>query len=248
MKLVRGGPADAWATMAAGLFVERLKAQPDLRICLPTGLTPFPIFDLVVAAVGRGDVSFARAEVFLLDEFGGVDADDPGRCDRMLDRFLLSRVDLPRDRFHRFDLGGNDIAEMCRAYEAAVGHGCDLTLLGIGTNGHVGMNEPGTPGDSLTRRVTLAPETIAASARYFSHNRLPTWGVTMGLGTLRRSRKIWILASGAGKRAIVSETLYGPITEAVPATQLRGHPSALLIADDEAAGGWSRDGSTPAPR
>jgi glucosamine-6-phosphate deaminase len=233
VKLLRGGSTGAWAALVADLFIQRLKARPALRVCLPTGLTPVPIYDRIAAAVADGEVSFARAEVFLLDEFGGVDAGDPGRCDQMLERFLLSRIDLPPARFHRLDLT-QDIDTVCSAYERAVGDGCDLTLLGIGTNGHVGMNEPGAPADSLTRRVSLAPETIAASARYFGHDRLPTWGVTMGLGTLRRSQEIWVLASGAGKAPIVRQTLHGPITTAVPATLLREHPSVLLIADDEA--------------
>jgi glucosamine-6-phosphate deaminase len=231
--LLRGGSTDVWARLVADLFIERLKAQPGMRVCLPTGLTPVPIYDQLADAVAAGNVSFARAEVFLLDEFGGVDPGDPGRCDQMLERFLLSRIDLPAARFHRLDLTG-DIDMVCRAYEDAVGHGCDLALLGIGTNGHVGMNEPGASADSLTRRVSLAPDTIAASARYFGHDRLPTWGVTMGLGTLRRSQEIWVLASGAGKAPIVRQTLHGPITTAVPATLLREHPSVLLIADDEA--------------
>jgi glucosamine-6-phosphate deaminase len=234
VKLLRGGSAEAWAALVANLFIQRLKAQPALRVCLPTGLTPVPIYDRIAAAATAGEVSFADAEVFLLDEFGGVDPGDPGRCDQMLERFLLSRIDLPPARFHRLDLT-RDIETVCSAYERAVGDGCDLTLLGIGTNGHVGMNEPGDAADSLTRRVTLAPETIAASARYFGHDRLPTWGVTMGLGTLRRSHEIWVLASGAGKAPIVRQTLHGPITTAVPATLLREHPSVLLIADDEAA-------------
>jgi glucosamine-6-phosphate deaminase len=236
VRLVRGGPTEAWAALVAGLFIVRLKAHPAMRVCLPTGLTPVPIYDRIAEAVAAGQVSFARAQVFLLDEFGGVDPGDPGRCDQMLERFLLSRIDLPSARFHRLDLTG-DIDAACRAYEAAIGEGCDLTLLGIGTNGHVGMNEPGSTADSLTRRVTLAPDTIAASARYFGHDRLPTWGVTMGLGTLRRSHEIWILATGAGKAPIVRQALHGPVTTAVPATQLREHSSVLLIADDEAAAG-----------
>jgi glucosamine-6-phosphate deaminase len=236
VKLLRGGATEAWAGLVADLFIERLKARPALRVCLPTGLTPVPIYDRIAAAVAAGDVSFAHADVFLLDEFGGVEPDDPGRCDQMLERFLLARVDLPPARFHRLDLTG-DIETVCSAYERAVGDGCDLTLLGIGTNGHVGMNEPGAAADSLTRRVSLAPDTIAASARYFGHDRLPTWGVTMGLGTLRRSREIWVLASGGGKAPIVRQVLHGPVTTAVPATQLRDHPSVLLIADDEATAG-----------
>jgi glucosamine-6-phosphate deaminase len=152
----------------------------------------------------------------------------------MLERHLLSRVDLPPGRFHGFDLA-RDLAEVCREHEAVVGTGCDLALLGVGPNGHVGMNEPGSAPDSLTRRVDLAPSTIAASARYFSHERLPTWGVTMGLGTLSRSREVWILASGPGKAAIVRDIVHGPITEAVPATQFRLHPRTLLIVDEAAA-------------
>ena len=166
MRLLRGGSTEAWAALVADLFIERLKAHPAMRVCLPTGLTPVPIYDRIAEAVAAGQVSFARAEVFLLDEFGGVDPGDPGRCDQMLERFLLSRIDLPSARFHRLDLTG-DIDAVCRAYEAAMGDGCDLTLLGIGTNGHVGMNEPGATADGLTRRVSLAPDTIAASARYF---------------------------------------------------------------------------------
>jgi glucosamine-6-phosphate deaminase len=234
VKLLRGGSADAWADRVAGLFIERLQARPDLRVCLPTGLTPVPVYERIAAAVSAGEVSFAGAEVYLLDEFGGLDPDDPGRCDQMLQRFLLARVDLPPARFHRLDLRG-DLDDVCRAYEAAVGGGCDLTLLGIGTNGHVGMNEPGSPADSLTRRVGLTRETIAASSRYFTHDRLPTWGVTMGLGTIRRSREIWLLASGAAKAGIVARTLHGPITDEVPATLLRDHPAVLLVADAEAA-------------
>jgi len=238
VKLVRGGPSEVWASGVAALFVERMSARPDLRVCLPTGLTPVPVYDCIARTVERGEASFSRAEVFLLDEFGGVPPEDPGRCDRMLERDLISRIDLPASQFHRFDLSG-DLEATCRAYEAAIGEGVDLALLGIGTNGHLGMNEPGSTPDSLTRRVDLAPSTISASARYFSHDRLPTWGVTMGIGTLRRSREIWILATGRAKAAIVRETLHGPMTHAVPATLLRDHPSVSLIVDDDAAASGS---------
>jgi glucosamine-6-phosphate deaminase len=235
MELMRAGDGAAWADRVATLLIARLVARPRLTLCLPTGATPVPIYDRLVAAVERGEVSFSQAEVFLLDEFGGVPTDDPGRCDQMLRRALVDRVDVAPGRFHRFTLDGDLDAE-CRRYEARVGTGCDLALLGIGTNGHVGMNEPGAARDSLTRRVELAPSTIAASARYFGRTHdLPTWGVTLGLGTLSRSREIWILANGAGKAAIVRDTLYGPVSPEVPATLLRDHPAARLIADDEAA-------------
>jgi glucosamine-6-phosphate deaminase len=231
---VKGGSREQWADSVAEMLVARVQVRPALRLCLPTGLTPVPIYERVAAAVSAGRVSFRRAEVFLLDEFGGVAPDDPGRCDQMLRRFLLAQVDLPEARFHRFSLEG-DIEGECSAYEQAIGAGCDLSLLGLGGNGHIGMNEPGSPADSLTRRVDLAPETTAATARYFSHDRLPTWGVTMGVATILRSEEVWLLAAGAGKADIVRRTLRDPVTTAVPASLLRTHPTTLLIVDDEAS-------------
>lgn len=235
MTVLRAGTASAWAAMVADWLLERLRTNPGLRVCLPTGLTPVPVYRRVAEAVGRGEASFREAEVFLLDEFGGVAPDDPGRCDQMLWRFLLNDVDLPRERFHGFDLDG-DIDRTCRDVESLIGPGgVDLTLLGIGTNGHIGMNEPGAGAASLTRRVMLTPETSAASARYFTHGRLPTWGVTMGLGTIGRSREVWLLASGAGKAGIVRAAVEGPVTPEVPASLLRNHPRAFFVLDDEAA-------------
>ena len=235
MRVVKAGTREEWADYVAEMLIARLQMRPALRLCLPTGLTPVPIYERVGAAVAAGRVSFREAEVFLLDEFGGVAADDPGRCDQMLQRFLLTHVDLPAERFHRFTLDG-DIEAECEAYEQAVGSGCDLTLLGLGGNGHIGMNEPGAPADSLTRRVDLAPETTTASARYFSHDRLPTWGATMGIATIMRSEEVWLLAAGSRKAEIVRRTVREPESVELPASLLRSHPTTLLIVDDEAAG------------
>jgi glucosamine-6-phosphate deaminase len=233
--LVRLPDVDAWAARVADLLVARLQERPTLRVCLPTGLTPVPIYERVRGAVEQGTVSFRHADVLLLDEFGGVPADDPGRCDRMLQRVLLDHVDLPPAAFHRLPIE-RDVEQACRDHEAAVGPGCDLTILGVGGNGHIGMNEPGSSPTSLTRRVTLAPETTAASARYFGRDHdLPTWGVTMGIGTILRSREIWVLATGAGKAGIVREILHGPSGTDVPASLLREHPRAWLFADETAA-------------
>jgi glucosamine-6-phosphate deaminase len=235
VRLVRGGSLEAWADRVSAELAGRLQAQPELRLCLPTGLTPVPIYDRLAAAAGRGEISFRRAAVFLLDEFGGVGPADPGRCDQMLKRWLIDRVDLPPERFHRFDLTGDVDAE-CARYEALFAAGCDLTLLGIGGNGHVGMNEPGSPADSVTRRVALDPTTVAASARYFGRETdLPAWGVTIGIGTILRSREIWLIASGAAKAPIVGAILHDPPGPDLPASLLATHPGTVLFADDAAA-------------
>jgi glucosamine-6-phosphate deaminase len=227
--------ADDWAGHLAARLVAALTEQPQVRLCLPTGTTPLPIYQGVAGAVQAGLASFRRAEVWLLDEFGGVPADAAGRCDVMLRESLLDRVDLPPDRYHRPIPEAADLDAMCAAYDASLAGGLDLTLLGVGTNGHIGMNEPGTPPTSPTRRVELAPETIAASARYFGDGTRPTWGVTIGLAGLLASREVWLLATGAHKAEIVRDILLQPVSVERPASLLRSHPHCRLFLDAAAA-------------
>lgn len=235
IQVVRYGSPEAWAEGVAARVLEFLAARPAARLCLPTGLTPVPVYDRIVEGVRGGAASFAQAHVFLLDEFGGVAPDSPGRCDVSLRRSLLDHVDLPPGRYHRPVPEAPDLEAMCRAYDAALGGGLDLAILGIGTNGHIGMNEPGSPADSPTRRVDLAPETTRAAARYFGDGPLPAWGVTIGLGPLLASRAVWLLATGASKATIVRAILLEPVSADRPASLLRRHPACSLFLDDAAA-------------
>jgi glucosamine-6-phosphate deaminase len=123
----------------------------------------------------------------------------------------------------------------CRDYDTAVGAGFDLVLLGIGTNGHLGMNEPGSAADSSTRRVDLHETTIQSSARYFTHTNLPRWGLTIGLQGILAAREVWVLANGARKAEIVERTVRGEIGAANPASLLRRHPNCSLFVDNAAA-------------
>jgi glucosamine-6-phosphate deaminase len=219
----------------AGRVVDRLAVHPASRLCLPSGTTPIPAFARIAAAVRAGRVSFAAANVFLLDEFGGVAADARGRCDVMLRATLLDAIDLPAARYHRPVPEASDLEAMCRAYEEAVHGALGLTLLGLGTNGHIGMNEPGSAPDSLTRRVDLAPETTRASARYFGDGPLPVWGVTIGLRSLLASRTVCLVATGESKASIVRDVVLGPVSVERPASLLRDHHDAWLFVDAAAA-------------
>jgi glucosamine-6-phosphate deaminase len=230
-----------WNAHVAGELVRTLAARPSLRLCLPTGATPLGIYARIVAAVAAGEASFRDAEVFLLDEFGGVPVDADGRCDVMLRRALVDRVDLPPARYHRPIPEAADLAAMCAAFDRAIGDGLDLTLLGLGTNGHIGMNEPGSFYESATRRVDLAPATTLAAVRYFGAVPPPTWGVTIGLGPLRASREIWLLAAGEGKAGIVRDVLLLPVSAERPASLLRTHPNCTFFIDGAAASRLPRD-------
>jgi len=234
--VVRYESRQSWADHVGARFAAFLAERPAARLALPTGATPEPVYAGIVESVRVGLASFGRAQVFLLDEFGGVPPDAKGRCDVMLRRALLDHVDLPPANYHRFDPEAADLAAMCAAYEAQVHGTLDLVMLGIGTNGHVGMNEPGTSPDSPTRRVELAPSTTAAAVRYFGEGvPLPTWGVTLGLRNILAAQTIWLIASGPNKAGIVRDVLLEPVSAGRPASLLRGHPNCWFFVDADAA-------------
>lgn len=236
MNLLRFDSEAAWVGTVCSLWRDRLRSKPDLKICLPTGTTPSRIYEEMSRSARAGLASFARASVFALDEFGGLAPDDPGRTRHTLKRLLIDATDLPPAAFHFLDPEHPDTAQHCRDYDAAIGNGFDLMLLGIGLNGHLGMNEPGSPIDSSTRRVQLESSTIQASARYFAHNNLPHWGLTVGMKAVLASKEVWVLANGAAKAGIIQQTLRGYISPANPASLLRRHPNFLLFVDAGAAG------------
>jgi glucosamine-6-phosphate isomerase len=233
MHLLRFDSLPAWIGGVCSWWRDRLRMNPALTICLPTGLTPAAVYAEIARNVRGGTVSFARASVFALDEFGGLPPDDPGLTRHTLRRQLVGAIDLPEDRFRCFDPDASDLDEQCRRYDSAIGR-LDLVLLGIGLNGHLGMNEPGSDPGSPTRRVDLHDSTIASSARYFAHANLPRWGLTVGLEPILAAREVWLLATGGAKASVARETVHGGIGPHLPASLLRNHPNCSFFLDGEA--------------
>lgn len=236
MNLLKFKSEDCWANAVAVFWRERLRQNPRLRLCLPSGHTPARIYEAMGRLVAKTLTSFREAEIFALDDYGGLAAEDPGRCRNMLQNQLLGRIDLPIKRFHHLDTEAPDLDKVCRDYDGLIeaGGGFDLTLLGIGLNGHLGLNEPGSSAESRTRRVEMHPATIKSSARYLAHSNLPSWGVSVGLKQLLASREIWLLACGSSKAEIVRAAMHGEVNEQVPASVLRSHPNTWLFVDAEA--------------
>jgi glucosamine-6-phosphate deaminase len=155
----------------------------------------------------------------------------------MLQRDFLAGLAQPPALLHTLDVEAPDLEEECGRYEGLVdGGGLDLTLLGLGGNGHVGLNEPGTTAQAGTRVVRLASATRAAAGRYGSDQE-PEWGMTLGLRPILDSREIWLLVTGSSKARILERTLNGPIGPEVPASFLRTHTNAVVFADESAAAG-----------
>ena len=230
-------PSAAWADVVAGRLADAIATNPSLVLCLPTGSTPLPVYDRLPALLRRRGISAAGVTVVGLDEFLGLPPGHRARCDTILQHRLLDRLEPPVGRFIAIDVDGPDPDAACAAFDAEVAGvgGIDLVVLGLGRNGHVGMNEPGSGVDAPTRVVELAPSTREAAIGYGA-DPPPTHGVTLGIAPILAAREIWLLATGSEKRAILQRVLEGPASADVPATLLGAHPSQRLIVDDAVEG------------
>ena len=218
--------ADSWAEAVSRELLDRLEPS-GLRLCLATGATPMPVY-----AQLPGD-ALVTSTVFLLDEFGGLPIGHRSRCETMLRTALLDRV--PAGEFHFPDVDAPDLETECRRYRDLInGGGLDLVLLGLGTNGHLGLNEPGSIADQPTRVVELTEET-REGARNYGADPPPTWGLAVGLAEILAAREVWLLVTGSAKAAVLARVVNDEVTDEIPATVLRSHSDAVIWADEAAA-------------
>ncbi len=236
MKIVETRDYDEMSARAAGVVIDTVRAKPDAVLVLPTGNSPVGMFRQLVGAARAGTVDMGQVRLVTLDEYAGIAPTDRRSLFAWLRKELLEPLAIPDAHVVAFDSMSDAASEAKRLEDAirALG-GIDLAVLGIGPNGHLGFNEPGSAFDSRARRIDLTPESIASNAAYWgSEDDVPRHAVTLGLGTLFEARAMCAIASGAAKAGIVARLLSDPIGPDVPATMLRSHPNATLIADREA--------------
>lgn len=227
--------ADAWAETVAEDLAGRVRAKPGLRLCLPTGDTPSPVYGALSAKAARGEVTFGEATVILLDEYLGLAPGHPARCDARLRRELIDGLVPQPAVFHEIDVDGPDDDEAARRHDAIAAAGMDLVLLGLGGNGHIGLNEPGSRPEDPTRVVRIAASSREVAVERYGADPPPTGGITLGIGRLLEAREIWLLVTGAGKAAILARALDQPEGPDCPASYLRRHDNVRVIADTPAA-------------
>lgn len=232
---------DVVASLAASLVLARVRQLPELVLGLATGATMVPVYRELVRRQHVEGVSFARVRLFALDEYRGVATTHPGSCRGFLETHLLGRLDVVPANVHLLNGLTSDVAAECRRYEAAIlaAGGIDVQLLGIGGNGHIGFNEPGSRFDSRTRLVTLSERTRQANAPQWDGriDDVPAEALTLGVGTILDARTCLLLAFGSGKAAAIAAAVEGPRTVEVPASALQAHPDAVVMVDAAAASG-----------
>jgi len=235
--------SEQMSVAAAELFAHRIREKPDIVLGLATGGTPVKMYTDLARMHREGQLDFSRVVTFNLDEYIGLPPDHDQSYRYFMDSNLFDKVNISKENTHLPDGMASDLDAMCAAYEEAIKQagGIDLQLLGIGGNGHIAFNEPGSPRDSRTRVVDLTPETIRDNSRFFKdESEVPTRAVTMGIASILETREIVLIADGAHKVEAIARSVEGEITPDVPTSFLQEHPKCIFFLDREAASRLSR--------
>ncbi len=238
MEIIIQTDGQAASRIAARIISRVVRERPRPVLGLATGNTPLLVYKELVRRHREEGLSFAGATTFNLDEYVGLASDHPASFHAFMARNLFDHIDVPRERIHVPDGMAGDIPAFCRGYEEDIraSGGIDIQVLGIGTDGHIGFNEPSSSLASRTRIKTLTSQTRRDNAASFGgEENVPYHCITMGVGTIMDSRTCLLLAFGKKKAGAVAAACEGPVTAMVPASALQMHPRAVVILDREAA-------------
>lgn len=222
---------------AGQIISELIRNKPTCTLGLATGSTPLGTYQYLVERYRAGDISLKSVQTFNLDEYCELPRCHPQSYYRFMHDNLFQHVDLRPENMHIPCTEGDELQAQCNAYNALLNSATvDLQLLGIGSNGHIGFCEPGTPFTQETFLTRLSEKTREDNQRFFnSMDEVPTTAITMGISNILRARSILLIASGKGKAKCVADMVQGPVTEAVPASVLQQHADVTVIVDKEAA-------------
>jgi glucosamine-6-phosphate deaminase len=232
------GDALAASKSAADVVSKLLLSKRDAAITFPTGSTPLGMFDVLAARAARSEADFSNVSIFCLDEYVGVTTEHPNSLTRWLSEALLSRIGIRPDQLHTLPVTADDLVDAATQYDGTISArgGLDLAILGLGPNGHIGYNEPGSSADSRTRVITLTPESRSQASAYWEGTlSIPDRAMTMGVATLLESKQILLLVTGETKAEMLRRTLQEPMNAEVPASWLRLAGQRLTVIADEAA-------------
>ncbi|WP_394139774.1 glucosamine-6-phosphate deaminase [Cytobacillus oceanisediminis] len=237
MKIIRAAHYEDLSHKAAQLMIEKIRSNPDMTLGLATGSTPKGVYAELIKDHLENGTSYEKITTINLDEYIGLPSSDPNSYRYFMNSELFNHLNIPLENTNLPNGTADDINQECMRYEQLIKDlvDIDLQLLGIGRNGHIGFNEPGTSFKSRTHVVKLAESTRKANARFFeSTAEVPTHAITMGIASILDSREIVLLASGSAKAEAIRRLVNGEPDEQFPASALKLHPNVTIIADEEA--------------
>ncbi len=237
MKIIRAKDYKDMSRKAANIISAQVIMKPNCVLGLATGGTPVGTYKQLIDWYNKGDLDFAEVTTVNLDEYRGLPRENPQSYWYFMHDNLFNHVNIDPSHINLPDGTNMDAAAECARYDDVIHSvgGIDLQLLGIGHDGHIGFNEPGSAFELGTHCVDLTQETIEANKRFFeSIDDVPRQAYTMGIKTIMQARKVLLVASGKDKAAIVKKAFFGPVTPEVPASILQMHPDFILVGDEEA--------------
>ena len=243
MEIVIQPTASDASIVAAKIIAEVVRRKPDAVLGLATGSTPLATYRELVRMHREDGLDFSRVRTFNLDEYVGLPHEHPQSYHAFMQENLFRHINVPRENIRIPNGLAADVPVECAAYEAAIraAGGIDLQVLGIGTDGHIGFNEPSSSLASRTRIKTLTARTRSDNARFFgSAGEVPIHVITMGVGTIMDTRQVLMLAFGEAKAKAIADAAEGPVMAMNPASILQMHPVAKCLVDEPAASKLAR--------
>ncbi len=237
MKIIKAKDYNDLSRKAANIISAQIIMKPNCVLGLATGSTPIGTYKQLVEWYNKGDLDFSEVTTVNLDEYKGLPRENDQSYYYFMNDNLFSKVNINKNQTYLPDGMIEDSDEACREYNAVIHSlgGADLQLLGLGHNGHIGFNEPGSAFETETHCVTLSESTIEANRRFFATEAdVPRQAYTMGIKTIMSAHHILLIVSGADKADIVKEAFFGPVTPKVPASILQLHNHVTIVADEAA--------------
>jgi len=237
MKIIISNNYEGLSKKAYDDIVTIMQAVSKPLICVASGDSPSGIYKNIVKDVSANEINIDSWYFLGLDEWVGLNGNDEGSCRYHLNRELFTPLNISSNRICFFDGAATNLEDECKITEANIKehNGIEIAILGLGMNGHIGMNEPNTSIHTRSHIIHLDPLTMEVGQKYFKKPQPLDKGITLGIDTLMDAKHIVLVVSGTKKAAIVKQVIEGPISEAVPASLLRNHPNCCFYLDEAAA-------------
>jgi glucosamine-6-phosphate isomerase len=225
------------STATADFIAGEIRKKPDSLLCIPSGDTPTRTLALLVEYAQAKKINFSQCTFVGLDEWVGMDRDMPGSCQHYVYKHFFEPLNIPADRIVFFDARAQDLKKECTRIDDFIFKTgpIDLLLVGVGVNGHIGLNEPGSSFDSYCHHIALAASTREGAQKYFKDDRQVERGITLGIAHMMQAKTVVLIANGAKKAPVLKRIIEGPVTEDVPGSILQNHRHGILFLDKDAA-------------